>query len=111
MTSLFALITVILGLATGYVYTVVPESGLTVLLALSITMGISMAQPKKWWLWALLVAICVPGYEMYPYVQHRILVRGRLEGAIVIALAAGIVGAISGAVMRRMASKVLNPRS
>jgi hypothetical protein len=111
MQRVFILLAVALSAGIALIHAHVPEAGLAFLLILSATMVLGVSQPKRPWLWALLVGVSLPAAELYSHVAGDATYRARFKGAVVVAIVAGLVGAYGGASMRRMIGNVFGSKT
>lgn len=103
---LFWAIALLLGLASGYVHLIIPDPTVVALLALASAMFLGLTQPRRPWVWALIIAFSIPGADLVAKLMGQVVLSGRIEGAFIAGLASGLVGAYGGAAMRRMVGKV-----
>jgi len=85
-----------LSLAAGWVYLNVEDPTVPALLVIMISMGLGLARPQRAWRWALLTSIAVPAAQLFSNVRGAAILRGELQGAFIIGLVSGIVGAVGG---------------
>lgn len=100
----FCLLAVLLGVASGYVHVIAPDPTIVALLALASAMFLALVRPERPWLWAVILAISIPSADAWMYLRGMTVYRARLEGAFIIGLVSGIVGAYAGWLGRRTIS-------
>jgi hypothetical protein len=106
--SLLSLLAILLGLGCGYLYFASSDLMILALLVLVAAMALGVAAPGKPWLWALLLALSIPAATVITHLRGEQVGAGRIEAALAAGFASALLGAYSGAMMRRMIAGVLN---
>jgi hypothetical protein len=77
----FAMLALALGALIGYAQLQWGELTIPALLVAMVTMFLGGVRPRRPWLWALLVAGCVPAAQLFAYVGRERFTRGAIFGS------------------------------
>lgn len=81
------------------------ELAISALLVAMATMFLGAMRPRRPWVWALLVALCVPTAQLFAYFGREHFTRGAIFGSFAL-LAPAFVCAYGGAVGRRLVGEL-----
>ena len=101
----FALIALAFGGLIGYAQLRLGELAISALLVAMVTMLLGALRPGRPWLWALLVALCVPASQFIAYVGREHFTRGATFGSFAL-LAPAFVCAYGGAIGRNLVAEL-----
>lgn len=101
----FALIALAFGVLIGYAQFRLAELAVSALLVAMVTMLLGALRPHRPWLWALLVALCVPASQLIAYLGREHFTRGVTIGSFAL-LAPAFVCAYGGAVGRKLVAEL-----
>jgi hypothetical protein len=101
-----ALVSVALGVACGYLYFSMRDLMVLAVLTLAIAMAQGAAAPRWPWLWAVLLSVSIPAAAFLVRWRGWPAAPVRIESAAAAGAASAILGAYSGAFMRRMIARV-----
>ncbi len=97
----FAFVAVIAGGLIGYAQLRLSELAISAVLVAIVTMFLGAVRPRRPWLWALLVALCVPVVQFIAYLEREHFTRGATASSFAL-LAPAFVCAYGGAVGRKL---------
>ncbi len=97
----FILVAVVFGVLIGYGQARLGELAVSALLVAMVTMFLGAMRPQRPWLWALLVALCVPAVQFVAYLGREHFTRGATASSFAL-LAPAFVCAYGGAAGRRL---------
>jgi hypothetical protein len=103
----FVFSAIILGSLIGYAQWRLGELAISALLVAMVTMLLGACRPRTPWLWALLVALCVPAAQLIAYLGREHFTRGATFGSFAL-LAPAFVCSYGGAVGRRLVAELFN---
>jgi hypothetical protein len=103
----FVLLAIVLGALIGYAHLHFGEIAVSALLVAITTMILGACRPRTPWLWALLVALCVPAAQLIAYLGREHFTRGATFGSFAL-LAPAFVCSYGGAVGRRLVAELFN---
>lgn len=97
------------GISAGWIDFNNDEPQAAVLVVLVVTFLLGFMLPKKAWLWAIIVALCIPGIYLFAHGAGLQPVSPPIPGwyASVIALIPGFIGAYAGVLGRMIIDRVL----
>ncbi|MGA3210541.1 MAG: hypothetical protein ABSD20_04490 [Terriglobales bacterium] len=101
-----ALLAILFGLGSGYLYFATLDLMILALLVLVIAMAMGAAEPCKPWLWATLLAVSIPAAVLIVRMLGGLVSTGRIEAAFAAGLVSALLGVYAGAMMRRMIAGV-----
>jgi hypothetical protein len=101
----FVLVALGFGTLIGYVQLRWGELAISALLVAMVTMILGAMRPRRPWLWALLVALCVPAAQLFAYLGREHFTRGAIFGSFAL-LAPAFVCAYGGAVGRKLVGEL-----
>jgi hypothetical protein len=93
------------GALIGYAQLRWGELAISALLLAMVTMFLGAMRPRRPWLWALLVALCVPAAQLFAYIGREHFTRGAIFGSSAL-LAPAFVCAYGGAVGRKLVGEL-----
>jgi hypothetical protein len=93
------------GALIGYAHLRWGELAISALLVAMVTMFLGAMRPRRPWVWALLVALCVPAAQLSAYLGREHVTRGAIFGSFAL-LAPAFVCAYGGAVGRNLVGKL-----
>lgn len=93
------------GALIGYAQLRLGELAISALLVAMVTMYLGAMRPRRPWLWALLVALCVPAALLFAYLGREHFTRGAIFGSFAL-LAPAFVCAYGGAVGRKLVGEL-----
>ncbi len=82
------------------------ELAISALLVAMATMFLGAMRPRRPWLWALLVTLCVPAGQFMAYLGREHFTRGAMFASFAL-LAPGFVCAYGGAIGRRLVGELV----
>jgi len=97
-----------LGLLAGYAHLRLHDLGLGALMVGAVCLGLGFARPQRPWLWALIVALCVPSVQVVAHLGYERFTRGGIVASFALLIPA-FSCAYGGAFGRRLLA-VLFPR-
>lgn len=100
------LLALLFGLGSGYLYFATADLMILALAVLVVAMALGAAEPRKPWLWTLLLAVFIPAAALIVRFRGDPLSAGRIEAAFAAGFASAFLGAYAGAMMRRMIAGV-----
>lgn len=95
------------GALIGYAQLRWGELAVSALLVAMVTMFLGALRPRRPWLWALLVALCVPAAQLFAYLGREHFTRGAIFGSFAL-LAPAFVCAFGGAVGRKLVGELFS---
>ena len=101
----FTMVALVLGALIGYAQLRWGELAISALLVSMGTMFLGAVRPRRPWLWALLVALCVPAAQLFAHLGREHFTRGAIFGSFAL-LAPAFVCAYGGAVGRRLVGEL-----
>ncbi|MGB9104359.1 MAG: hypothetical protein WCC59_06365 [Terriglobales bacterium] len=101
----FVLVALAFGALIGYAQLRWGELAISALLVAMVTMFLGAMRPRRPWLWALLVALCVPAAQLFAYIGREHFTRGAIFGSFAL-LAPAFVCAYGGAVGRKLVGEL-----
>ncbi len=101
----FAMAALGLGALIGYAQLRLGDLAIAALLVAMVTMFLGAMRPRRPWLWALLVALCVPAAQLVAYFGREHFTRGAIFGSFAL-LAPAFVCAHGGAVGRKLVGEL-----
>jgi hypothetical protein len=101
----FTMVALGFGALIGYVQLRWGELAISALLVAMVTMFLGAMRPRRPWLWALLVALCVPAAQLFAYLGREHFTRGAIFGSFAL-LAPAFVCAYVGAVGRKLVGEL-----
>jgi hypothetical protein len=93
------------GALIGYAQLRLGELAISALLVAMVTMFLGALRPRRPWVWALLVALCVPAAQLVAYIGREHFTRGAIFGSFAL-LAPAFVCAYGGAVGRKLVGEL-----
>ena len=93
------------GALIGYAQLRLAEPAISALLVAMVTMFLGAMRPRRPWLWALLVALCVPAAQLLAHIGRQHFTRGAIFGSFAL-LAPAFVCAYGGAMGRRLVGEL-----
>jgi hypothetical protein len=103
----FWIIAIVCGLSIGYLDILAHDISMLFVITTAVTMFLGIAQPRRPWLWTILVAAFIPLSEFFLQLRGAQLQSGEIQDSFLIALVSGLVGAISGAFFNRAVKKLM----
>lgn len=94
------------GALIGYAQLRWGELAISALLVAMITMFLGAMRPRRPWMWALLVALCVPAAQLLAHIGREHFTRGAIFGSFAL-LAPAFVCAYGGAVGRKLVGELV----
>jgi len=94
------------GALIGYAQLRWGELAISALLVAMVTMFLGAMRPRRPWVWALLVALCVPAAQLFAYIGREHFTRGAIFGSFAL-LAPAFVCAYGGAVGRKLVGELV----
>ena len=101
----FVLVALGCGALIGYAQLRSGELAISALLVAMATMFLGAMRPRRPWLWALLVALCVPAAQLIAYLGREHFTRGAIFGSLAL-LAPAFVCAYGGAIGRKLVGEL-----
>ena len=94
-----------LGALIGFAQLRWGELAIAALLVSMVTMFLGAVRPRRPWLWALLVALCVPAAQLFAWLGREQFTRGAILGSFAL-LAPAFACAYGGAVGRKVVGEL-----
>ncbi|HEX9120856.1 MAG TPA: hypothetical protein VF840_09985 [Terriglobales bacterium] len=102
----FTIVALAFGALIGYAQLRWGELAISALLVAMVTMFLGAMRPRRPWVWALLVALCVPAAQLFAYLGREHFTRGAIFGSFAL-LAPAFVCAYGGAVGRKLVGELV----